>query len=105
MTKKLQRVFRDRPLTADEVAVDQAVRERVLQEFSPQVGMAAVQIDSLSELLRRSLRESSRSPEQIAADADVSLAIVNAFMSGVRDIHLATADKLARALGMEVTTE
>jgi hypothetical protein len=105
MSKKLQRVFRERPLTADEVAADQAVRDKVRQEFPPKVGSAPAYPDSLSELLRRSIRESNLSLEQIAGDAGISTALVSAFVSGERDIHMATADRLARALGLEVTTE
>jgi hypothetical protein len=35
MSKKLQHVFRNRPLTSDEVADDEAVRQQVRHEFPP----------------------------------------------------------------------
>jgi hypothetical protein len=43
MSKKLQRVFRNRPLTSDEVAADEAVRQKVKLEFPPQ----ATKLDEL----------------------------------------------------------
>jgi hypothetical protein len=103
MGKKLQRVFRDRPLTPDEVAEDQKVRQEVQREFPPKTATDAAPADSLSEMLRRSIRESGRSVEEIANDAGVSPVVVAGFVSGQRDIHMATADRLARSLGLEVT--
>jgi plasmid maintenance system antidote protein VapI len=60
---------------------------------------------SLSELLRRSIRESGRSVEEIVGDAGVSPIVIARFVSGERDIHMATADRLARSLGLEVTAD
>jgi hypothetical protein len=105
MSKKLQRVFRDRRLTSDEVASEQAARQKIMEEFPPQVAPTPANPDSLSELLRRSIRDSGRPLEQIAKDAGISLNVVDAFVSGVRDIHMSTADQLARALGLEVTAD
>src|SRR5215203_5656332 len=105
MAKKLQRVFRDRHLTADEVAADRELREKVEREFPPKNAAHVAQHDSLSELLRRSIRESGRSVEEIAEGARVSPLLIARFVSGERDIHMATADRLARSLGLEVTAE
>jgi hypothetical protein len=105
MGKKLQRVFRDRRLTPDEVADDERVRQEVQREFPPKPASDAAPADSLSELLRRSIRESGRPLEEIANDARVSPIVVAGFVSGKRDIHLATADRLARSLGLDVTVE
>jgi len=41
---------------------------------------------------------------QIAQDAGVSQIVVSRFLSGERDIRLATADKLAEALGLKLST-
>jgi hypothetical protein len=56
-------------------------------------------------LLRRSIRESGRSVEEIASDAGVSPIVIARFVPGERDIHMATADRLARSLGLEVTAD
>jgi hypothetical protein len=105
MAKKLQRVFRNRPLTADEIAADHALREKVEQEFPPKRTAQAVEGDSLSELLRRSIRESGQTVEEISKSAGVSQVVIARFVSGERDIHMATADRLARSLGLEVTAD
>lgn len=105
MGKKLQRVIRDRQLTADEVAADQQVREQVAAEFPPRLQPARSHSSSLSELLKRSIRESGRSIDEIANEAGVSPSLLGNFLSGERDIHMTTADKLASSLGLEVTAE
>lgn len=105
MAKKLQRVFRDRHLTPDEIATDQELRGKVEREYPPKTANNVSQTDSLSELLRQSIRESGRSMEEIAGDAGVSPIVIAGFVSGERDIHMATADRLARTLGLDVTAE
>ena len=105
MAKKLQRVFRDRHLTPDEVAADKELRGKIEREYPPKNATHAAQNDSLSELLRRSIRESGRSVEEIASDAGVSPIVIARFVSGERDIHMATADRLAHSLGLEVTAD
>ncbi len=105
MAKKLQRVFRDRHLAPDEVAADQELREKIEREYPPKAATHVAGADSLSELLRRSIRESGRSLEDIASAAGVSPIVIVGFMSGDRDIHMATADRLARSLGLEVTAD
>jgi ribosome-binding protein aMBF1 (putative translation factor) len=105
MAKKLQRVFRNRSPTPDEIAANREVRDKVEREFPPKRATQAVETDSLSELLRRSIRESDQSVEDIAKRAGVSPVVVTRFVSGERDIHMATADRLARSLGLEVSAE
>lgn len=105
MSKKLQRVFRDRRLTSDEMAVDHQVSEQVAAEFPPRLQPARSHASSLSELLKRSIRESDRSIDEIASEAGVSPALLGNFLSGERDIHMTTADKLASSLGLEVIAE
>jgi hypothetical protein len=103
MAKKVQRVFRDRPLSADEIREDAVLREKIEREFPPKAGATSIQSDSLSDLLRRSISESGRSVEEIASDSGISSIVIAGFVSGTRDIHMATADRLARSLGLEVT--
>jgi transcriptional regulator with XRE-family HTH domain len=105
MAKKLRRVFRNRHLTPEEFAADQELRGKIEQEFLSKNNITPVRNDSLSELLRRSVRESGRSVEEIASDARISPIVIAGFVSGERDIHMATADRLARALGLEVTAD
>ena len=105
MAKKLQRVFRDRHLTSDEVAADNELRRKIEIEYPPKRPTGLAEADSLSELLRRAIRESGKSVQEIADGAGVSPTVITRFLSGERDIHLTTADRLARSLGMEVTTE
>ncbi len=101
MSRKIERVFRDRPLTADEVAKDERVRQAVQAEFPP--ALSARCPNSLSEALRSAIRQSAQSADEIAEKAKVSPMIVSRFMSGERDIHLETADRLADVLGVKLT--
>lgn len=103
MAKKLWRVFRDRHLTPDEVRDDAELRQKIEREFPPNAGAIPVQTDSLSDLLRRSIRESGRSVNEIAIATGISPVVIAGFVAGTRDIHMATADRLARSIGLEVT--
>jgi hypothetical protein len=57
---------------------------------------------SLSASLREAIRDSGVSPYQIARHAQLSQIVVYRFLSGERDIRLATADRLAEVLGLEL---
>lgn len=96
--KKFKRIVRDRRLTAEEVAADQEVRRKVMQEFPP----AAPQAGAISDALRGAIQASSKSVYQICKEAGISQIVVSRFLSGERDIRLATADRLAKALGIAV---
>lgn len=101
MTKKIERVFRDRRLTAAEVARDAEIRRKVQTEFPPASASGSAS-GRLSQALKDALRASNKSIDQIAQDAGVSQIVVSRFLSGERDIRMATADKLAEALGLKV---
>jgi transcriptional regulator with XRE-family HTH domain len=105
MAKKMQRVFRDRHLTSEEIERDEQVRREVEQEFPPRHDRAASSSSSLSELLKHSIRESDKSIESIASDTGVSPILIERFLSGERDIHMTTADRLADALGLKLATD
>ena len=105
MGKKLQRVFRDRPLTPEEASADVRVREQIAAEFPVRPQPSPSHSSAFSELLKRSIRDSGKSTDEIASEAGVSPALVACFLSGERDIHMTTADKLASSLGLEVTVE
>lgn len=101
MEKKFERVFRSDPLTPEEIKRDTEVRKLVEQDFPPKrrdpVGRSA-----LTELLKQSIRNSSKSVEEIAQDAHVPPVLITRFLAGEADIHVATADRLADALGLKI---
>lgn len=103
MTDKLERVYRDRPLTVEEIVRDEEIRRQVKKEFPPST-QSAYPAGRFSQTLREALRASGRSVEQIASEANVSPILVAQFLSGERDIRLATADKLAEVLGLQLAT-
>jgi hypothetical protein len=97
MSKKIERVFRQGRLSAEEVARDEEIRRKVQAEFPP----AAPSVGT-SGRLSQALRASDRSIDQIAQDAGVSQIVVSRFVAGERDIRMITADKLAEALGLKL---
>ena len=103
MAKKIERVFRKRPLTLEEIAQDKEIRRNVAEEFPPAERSASVGNVNLSAALKDAIRASDKTVYQIAQDAGVSQIVVSRFMSGERDIRMATADKLAEVLGLKVS--
>src|SRR5258708_30768674 len=103
MTKKIDRVFGDRRLSPEEVARDQEVRRKVQAEFPPAAPSGSAS-GRLSQALKDALRASDKSMYQIAQDAGVAQIVVSRFVSGERDIRMATADKLAEALGLKLAS-
>jgi hypothetical protein len=103
--RKLERLIRTRRLTPEEVARDREIRRKVEEEFPPAPPSARVGGHVLSEALRKAIRESGKSVYQIAKEADVSPIVISRFLSGERDIRLATADKMAEALGLALSTK
>jgi DNA-binding phage protein len=103
MSKKIERVFRKGRLSAEEVARDEEVRRKVQVEFPPAAPTGSAS-GRLSQALRDALRASDKSMYQIAQDAGVSQIVVSRFLSGERDIRMATADKLAEALGLKLAS-
>ncbi len=101
MSKKIERVFRKGRLSADDVARDEEVRRKVQAEFPPGPPSGSTS-GRLSQALRDALRASDKSMYQISQDAGVSQIVVSRFLSGERDIRMATADKLAEALGLKL---
>jgi len=99
--KTFKRVVRDRHLTPAEVAADEAVRRKVIEEFPP---AKPVQPESgaISDALRSAIQANSKTVYQICKEAGISQIVVSRFLSGERDIRLATADRLAKALGISL---
>ncbi len=104
MAKGFERVFRDRPLTPEEFAKDEEIRRKVQEEFPPARSEVASSPDSLSATLRQAIRGSDKSVYQIAREAEVSQIVISRFLSGERDIRMATANKLAETLGLKLAT-
>jgi len=100
-SKPLKRARRAGRLTAEEAARDEGIRRKIRAEFPP--AAAEPLGDSLSEALKQAVRESEMSEYQIAKRAGISQIMISRFLSGERDIRLATADKLACALGLKLT--
>ena len=89
-------------LGPEEVSRDEEIRRKVQEEFPPACTLSPQAPDSLSEMLKRAIRESDRSIQDISKDAGVSQVMVTAFLSGRRDINTTTADKLASVLGLKL---
>jgi transcriptional regulator with XRE-family HTH domain len=101
MTKKVwKRVFRRRKLTPAEIARDRKLRELIQAEFPPHRRPEIPR--SLSYSLKKAMKQSTKSSYQIAKEAGVSQIMVSRFLSGERDIRLATADRLAHVLGLKL---
>ena len=60
MSQKIKRVFRDRPLTPEEVAKDEQVRQAVQAEFPPAIPTAGLNSSSEAEHLRDWLSASEK---------------------------------------------
>jgi hypothetical protein len=102
--KKFDRVMRTRKLTPEEVARDEAIRRKVEREFPPAPPSPGARVHGLSDALRNAIRGSAKSVYQLAKEANVSPIVISRFLSGERDIRLATADKIAEAVGLTLPT-
>ena len=104
MVKKVwKRVTRTDKLTSAQVARDQKLRSAVEAEYPPVIRPAIPR--SLSMSLKKAMKSSSKTSYQLAKEADLSPIMVSRFLSGKRDIRLATADRLAYALGLKLVVE
>jgi DNA-binding phage protein len=101
--KKFQRVIRGQHLTEAEVAGDEQIRSQVMKELPP-ARLAALETGGISDALRRAIQASPKSVYQICKEAGISQIVISRFVSGERDIRLATADRLAKALGIEIAS-
>ena len=104
MNRKLERVFRNRPLTPEEAAKDNDVRRAVEAEFPPATTRHESRSDSFGEALRNAIRDSTQPAAEIAEKAHLSPLALSKFVAGERDIHLETADRLAEVLGIKLAS-
>ena len=56
----------------------------------------------IDETLRDAIRGSELTTYRIGKDAGISTGVIDRFVSGERDIRLATAAKIAKVLGLEL---
>ena len=99
--KKFKRLTRPTRLTPDEAARDKVLRQKIMAEFPP-AEPPSPEAGAISDALRAAIKASPKSVYQICKDSGISQIVVSRFLSGERDIRLATADRLARALGIAV---
>ena len=98
--KVWKRLSRTGKVTPAQAARDQRLRRLIQAEFPPAARPAIPR--SLSACLKKAMRRSSKTSYQLAKEAGVSQIMVSRFLSGKRDIRLATADRLAHALGLKL---
>ena len=98
--KKTKRIMRSEKLSADRAARDGEIRRKVQAEFPPILSQAIP--DSLSNALKTAIQQSDLSVYEIAKRAKVSQIMISRYLSGERDIRMATADKLASVLGLKL---
>ncbi len=58
---------------------------------------------AMSELLRAAIRQSGLSQGEVARRAEIDPGQVSRFLHGTRSLTLATAEKVAAALGLKLT--
>jgi hypothetical protein len=96
--KTFARVLR-RGKLADEVSArDRDLRRKIAAEFPP-AALSAIP-RPLSSALKGAIRASDMSVYRIATQAHVSQIVISRFLSGERDIRMATADRIAGVLGL-----
>lgn len=99
--KKFSRQTRSTPLSSVEAARDRDLRQKIMHEFPP-AQPPKPESGAISDALRAAVKASSKSVYQICKESGISQIVVSRFLSGERDIRLATADRLAQALGIGV---
>lgn len=98
--RQFERVMRERKLTPEEAARDREIRRKVEEEFPPAESSLHAGPSPLSQALKRAIQQSGKSVYQVAQEAGVSQIVISRFLSGERDIRMATADRLAAVLGV-----
>ena len=58
---------------------------------------------TVSDTLRRHIERDGRSQYALAEETGVNRGVLSRFVRGERDIGMATADRLCRALGLKLT--
>jgi len=101
MAKRIwKRVIRTTKLTPAQAARDEKLRRRIEAEFPPLIRTPLS--TSLTSALKKALKQCRKSRYQIAKESGISPILLSRFLSGQRDIRLATADRLASVLGLKL---
>ncbi len=101
MAKRVwQRVIRKAKVTTEQAVRDRKLRRLIEAEFPPAPRQPIPR--SLSASLKKAMKQSAMTSYQLAKEAGVSQIMVSRFLSGKRDIRLATADRLAHVLGLKL---
>ena len=101
-SKKLTRMTRASKLSTEQAARDREARRRIQEEFPPVPEQSIP--DAVSNALKRAIQTSDMTVYEIAKRARVSQIIISRFLSGERDIRMATADKLAQILALKLVS-
>jgi hypothetical protein len=101
MAKKLgKEVVPVGKLTPKQPARNRRSRRLIQGEFSTSPRAAIPR--SLTASLKKAMKRSPKSSYRIATEAGISPIMVSRFLSGKRDIRLATADRLAHVLRLKL---
>jgi hypothetical protein len=57
---------------------------------------------NMPDVIREAIRRDGRSLYRLEIDSGVAAAVLSRFMRGERDLNLRTADRLCKALGLEL---
>ncbi len=98
--RKLSRVTRSGRISPQQAARDLEIRRKIEQEFPPLQEEATP--GSVRLALKNAIEGSNLSVYEISKRAKVAPIVVSRFLSGERDIRMATADRLARVLGLKL---
>jgi hypothetical protein len=64
--------------------------------------MARAAKPTFADVIRRAVRDSGKTPYAVALESGVPQAVLSRFLRGARGLNLDTAEKLCRALGLEL---
>jgi len=73
-----------------------------LQSWREYVSKESQEEGPITEPLRQAIQKGDRTLYQLSMDSGVSIAVISRFSKGERDIRLATADRIAMALGLRL---
>ena len=57
---------------------------------------------TFADVIRRAVRDSGKTPYAVALESGVPQAVLSRFLRGERGVNLDTAEKLCRALGLDL---
>lgn len=98
--KPFKRIRRIGKRSSAEAARDEEIRRKVQAEFPPLETESNAPV--LSHPLKEAIVHSKKTVRQLAKDANVSQVVLKQFLGGERDLRLASAEKLAHALGLKL---